>query len=668
MLQLFPSTSFIIKHNCPIAEYPTTGCRSSLLVDTQTGRIVAAKALIRWNHPDWVMVSPHEFIPIAIKTGLVIPMGESVVRTACQHIVYVNEKNSSRVYFNRVLLPISFDFWLEINTNYDYSIYKILIGKGILIVTKLPNSIKKILCYVRRSRQDIERERKTGEDTLAQQRNIMERILKDYELPFEMFEEIGSGDKIDMRPVFKEVLALLERDGFQAIAVREVSRMGRGSYTDMGRIYDLIKEKNILIITPYKIYDPSNHSDLRQIRFEMFLSREEFETIRERLLSGKVATALQGKWSSGGTAPYGYRVNNETQKLEPFEDEAKIVRLMFELYINGLEGKSMGFRAISTYLTRIGVPTPSESTVWSVTMVKKILAEKPETYVGTYMFQATKMVNGKKVKKPKEEWIKVPEAHPPIIDELTFEKAQLKYYSNYKPRTRLDFKTSELAGILICSVCNKRMMRQANHREYISKKTGEVTIHVKETLWCNTPGCTFVSYRSVEEAILEFIGKLSDLEDEDLETFIQQTQVTKNDEFSKDERISLAEDSLQQLRKRLEFVYDRFEEGIYSKEEFSKRREDIAGKINELTKNIEILYKIDSPEANEILVDIEKMKRTLKSVSKTYHSLENTEEKNRLLSSIIEYGILELTEKVPGNKPSKFNLDIFFKMEEFLTL
>lgn len=55
-------------------------------VDSHTGRIVAAEALIRWNHPDWGMVSPHEFIPLAIETGLIIPMGEWVVRTTCQQI------------------------------------------------------------------------------------------------------------------------------------------------------------------------------------------------------------------------------------------------------------------------------------------------------------------------------------------------------------------------------------------------------------------------------------------------------------------------------------------------------------------------------------------------------------------------------------------------------
>lgn len=51
--------------------------------DTHTGDIVGFEALLRWNHPTRGRVSPDQFIPIAEETGLIIEIGEWVMRSAC---------------------------------------------------------------------------------------------------------------------------------------------------------------------------------------------------------------------------------------------------------------------------------------------------------------------------------------------------------------------------------------------------------------------------------------------------------------------------------------------------------------------------------------------------------------------------------------------------------
>ncbi|MEG4443017.1 EAL domain-containing protein [Microcoleus sp. AT9_B5] len=53
-------------------------------IEIKTGKIIGAEALVRWNHPERGRVSPGEFIPMAEEMGLIAPLGEWVLETACR--------------------------------------------------------------------------------------------------------------------------------------------------------------------------------------------------------------------------------------------------------------------------------------------------------------------------------------------------------------------------------------------------------------------------------------------------------------------------------------------------------------------------------------------------------------------------------------------------------
>jgi diguanylate cyclase (GGDEF)-like protein/PAS domain S-box-containing protein len=67
------------------------------MVDT-SGGVRGVEALVRWLHPQRGLIEPKKFVPTAEETGLIIPMGNWILETACRKMRYLNEHGFPRLY------------------------------------------------------------------------------------------------------------------------------------------------------------------------------------------------------------------------------------------------------------------------------------------------------------------------------------------------------------------------------------------------------------------------------------------------------------------------------------------------------------------------------------------------------------------------------------------
>jgi DNA invertase Pin-like site-specific DNA recombinase len=428
--------------------------------------------------------------------------------------------------------------------------------------------IKRAVCYIRKSREDELAERR-GEDTLAKQREMLSRdVLCRYTFAYDMAEEVASGDSIRERPVFRELLHHLGYK-YQAIVCKDLSRLGRGSYSDMGVVYDIIRDRRIFIITKDAIYDPHNFSDLRMIRFSLFFNREEYEMTLWRLTEGKYDGAGRGKWVAG-SVPYGYAYDRHSQILKPFEEQAQIVRSIFDWYVI----EKLGYQAIANRLTALTIPTPRGKSRWHSEVVRRIL--KNPAYHGTLAFRLTKRnkLDGKVVKRPREEQIIVEHAFDPLIDEDTWKKATERRKNQVTmTMEKPNADRYELSGIVICETCKHRLVRQSSRKTY-KKKSGSISVYEQAFLYCKECGYA-IQYRDCEQQVIEVLRHLS--LPNMMQIFKEYQSLCAEDRAEGSTQFDLAASFHKQLtlrkeniERRLARARDMLLDGVFSKNEYLK--------------------------------------------------------------------------------------------------
>ena len=493
--------------------------------------------------------------------------------------------------------------------------------------------------YLRKSRAD--RELDVKEDVLLRHERALLDLAKNrnYNIT-KIFREVVSGETLAARPQMQELLSEVENGLWEGVLVMEVERLARGNTIDQGIVSQAFKLSNTLIITPSKVYNPSNEFDEEYFEFGLFMSRREWKTINRRLSAGRLASCQEGKFV-GSITPYGYDKEKlkgqKGYKLVPIRSEAEVVKLVYDLYLSN--EVNTGFQGIANKLSDKGVPTRTGKP-WTAAQVKNILTN--DVYIGKIHWQRTpeikKSQNGAIIKTR----IVDPDCyvfdglHEPLIDIDTYNSVQNIINSRKAPLTLQRPMQNPFAGILVCGICGKPLKR----RPVDPRRPGHSAAYDCITRGCPTVGCPV---DIVEDKILSGIEQwLERYKLETAEKNIQQKECVFNDA-----QIQACTKKIDELQNQLGRTFTLLEQGIYDKDTFFERQKYLKDLISAEVDRIAKLEKEDKirrarAEYNNKLIP------ELENLLKIYDTLPDAKAKNDLMKKLFYQ--IQYTKTTKGNR------------------
>lgn len=313
--------------------------------------------------------------------------------------------------------------------------------------------------------------------------------------PENKYKEVVSGETIQERPAFKELLRRIESPSIKAIKAADEARLSRGDLEDAGRLIKLLRHTNTLVIIPdvyggQFVYNLRDEDDREKFERKLKEGNKFLEYQKKIMNRGRELSVQRGNFI-GQKPPYGYRkiVIPEGKKkchtLEIEPAEADVVRMIFDMYVN----QDMGRVNIAHRLNELGVPTRTGA-LWAQDTIKRMLDN--HHYIGMVRWnwrRTVTIVEEGEIKQVRPvskvgEYLLYNGKHEAIISDELFQAAQEKKGRNHraKPNTKI---RNPLSSLLFCR-CGRAMTLRTY--KYHDAEPRLLCINQK---YCGTTSCTY---------------------------------------------------------------------------------------------------------------------------------------------------------------------------------
>lgn len=448
-----------------------------------------------------------------------------------------------------------------------------------------------------------------------------------------------SGKNIKGRPQLKLLLDDAKSKKFDIVLVWKINRISR-ALKDLLQIVELLERNSVSFKSITEDFD--NSTPAGRMQFQMMGIIGEFERgcIAENVKMGMIAKAKAGSWNGGIVLGYDSKqigdsnVKRPEKRLIVNEQEARVVREIFQLYASG-----QGYKAIVSTINAMGYKT-KKGNDFSVSTVREILLNP--IYIGKIRFNRYTEWSSKRRRGINEECILVDGLHEPIVSHDLWEKVQSIMKMNTKAPKKYD-SWFPLTGILKCPVCGAGMVIAR-----APSKGGKIEYYSCGA-WKNkgTSVCNSNSIR-VDKANAEVLKRLT--------TFVSNPKMIKevvkvlnhcrsNQVKPSQKEIQTIEKELLTVSNKKQKIFELFEEGMITRDEFVERKEHLNYQTKDLEeRKQELQVTLNGSQGDEI--SYEAVQAILSQFSEVIKKCKDNAEKKILLQLIIEKITIDRTRSI----------------------
>ncbi|MFI3211306.1 MAG: recombinase family protein [Peptostreptococcaceae bacterium] len=478
----------------------------------------------------------------------------------------------------------------------------------------------------------------------AQKKYYVDKIRSNPQWSYiEMYaDEAISGTQDHKRSAFMKMIADGIEGKYDMIITKSISRFARNT-VDTLKYVRTLKEKNVAVLFEEENINTLDMSGELLLTILSSVAQQESETISAHVKLGLKMRKERGDLI-GFNNCYGYSYDSKTKKLEIVEEQADIIRYIFETYLDGYGGDYIGQK-----LEEMKVLSPKGFEKWSSSTILGIL--KNEKYKGdvlqgkTYTIDA---ISHKRVKNyGEEDKYYMENHHEAIIEREKFDEVQKIMESRSGGRSKGKRVGNygqyfAMSGKLKCGFCGetygRRTMRNMQETIPIWKCLTTARFSIRDC-----PDCKALRETVIKKAFADLCHILYTSQKGDLDCFVTNLKSIIKDNTNI-EKIEKLQTKKYNLKHRQNNLIDLMINGKIDSSSFETKNGEFKKKIELVDKEIE--------QFSNLLEDEDVIEEGLNKVKNLMEKKKNFEDYDEdVFLALVDYGIIGCTDENGKHDP-----------------